>query len=285
MALRSIIDDVRRTPGNTPTFVLVHLSCLLALYTGVSWDALVVCGLAFFLRGFGVTAGFHRYFSHRSFKTSRAFQFILAVLGTMSVQKGVLWWAAIHRQHHREADRPGDPHPVARGFVWSHMGWFLAADYDYDRTDFGLVRDWMKFPELVWLNEHFLVPPLLLAAGLFAAGGLPWFVWGFCVSTTLQWHVTYAVNSIGHRFGSRRYDTADDSRNNFWLGLLAMGEGWHNNHHYYQRSVRQGFFWWEIDLSYYVILALSRIGVTWDLVAPPAHVLTAAVERSSRAAA
>ncbi|MGH7788849.1 MAG: acyl-CoA desaturase [Candidatus Binatia bacterium] len=249
-------------------FWLVHLACLLAFFTGVSLSAVVLCLALFWLRMFGVTAGYHRYFSHRSYKTSRAFQFLLALFGTLAVQKGVLWWAANHRTHHKYSDQEQDIHsPVQRGFWWSHVGWILAPDYE--ATDYDRIQDMAKYPELRWLNEHYLIPPVALAVLLFLTGGLQWLVWGFFISTTLLWHATFTINSLSHVFGSRRYDTGDTSRNNVWLALLTMGEGWHNNHHHYMNSVRQGFFWWEVDASYYVLRALSWFGIVWDLHMPP----------------
>jgi len=264
----------------------MHVSCLFVLLTGVSWGAVAVCLAAFWVRMFAVTAGYHRYFAHRSFKTSRTFQFILAALGTTAVQKGVLWWAANHRVHHRYSDQEGDVHsPVQRGFWWAHVGWIIGPDYE--ATDLERVRDLAKFPELRWLNDHYLVPPVALALALFLIGGWSWLVWGFVVSTVLLWHATFTINSLAHVYGSQRYATSDQSRNNVWLALLTMGEGWHNNHHHYMNSVRQGFFWWEIDASYYVLLALSWIGVTWELIVPPQRMLdaTAVVEEPQRRAA
>ena len=253
-------------------FWLMHLACLLVLATGVTWSAVSVFLVTFWVRSFGITGGYHRYFAHRTFRTSRTFQFILAVLGTASLQKGVLWWSANHRVHHRYSDRDGDVHsPLRNGFWWSHVGWIIAPDYE--ATDVKCVPDLAKYPELRWLNEHYLVPPLALAVGLFLAGGLSWLVWGFFVSTVLLWHGTFTINSLAHRFGSRRYETPDASRNNVWLALLTLGEGWHNNHHRFMGSVRQGFFWWEIDITYYVLAALSWVGITWDLVQPPRHLL------------
>jgi len=271
-SLRGPESPVRLNSGYAIPFALVHAGCALAAVTGASWGALAVCGATYALRAFGVTAGFHRYFAHRSFKTSRGFQLVLAILGTMAVQKGALWWAAHHRRHHRYADQSADIHsPRHGGFWWSHMGWFLAADYA--ETDWPRVRDWTVYPELLWLNEHFVVPPIALALVLLLTGGLPWLVWGFFVSTVLTWHLTYAVNSLAHRFGSRRYDTGDDSRNSFWLALLTWGEGWHNNHHRYMTAARQGFFWWEIDLTYGLLAALQRVGVIWDVIQPPTHLV------------
>jgi len=238
----------------------------------VTWSALAVCAALFWLRMFGVTAGYHRYFAHRSYKTSRTFQFVLAVLGTIAVQKGVLWWAANHRVHHKESDQEGDIHsPVQRGFWWSHVGWILAPDYE--ATDLSRIADMAKYPELRWLNDHYLVPPVALAVLLYLVGGSTWLVWGFFISTTLLWHATFTINSLAHVWGKRRYDTADASRNNVWLALLTMGEGWHNNHHRYMNSARQGFFWWEIDASYYVLAALARLGLIWDLHQPPRALL------------
>ena len=253
-------------------FWLVHLACIAALFTGVTWSAFAVCLALFWLRMFGVTAGYHRYFSHRSYKTSRPFQFVLALLGTLAVQKGVLWWAANHRVHHKNSDQEGDIHsPVQRGFWWSHVGWILAPDYE--ATDYERIPDMAKYPELRWLNEHYLLPPVALAALLFAIGGATWLVWGFFISTTLLWHSTFTINSLAHVWGRRRYDTGDASRNNVWLALLTMGEGWHNNHHRYMSSARQGFFWWEIDASYYTLVALSWFGLVWDLHQPPRKLL------------
>ncbi|MEO8601528.1 MAG: acyl-CoA desaturase [bacterium] len=270
--MKTIGRTANSLPDSGAAFWGVHLACLLAFYTGVTWSAFGVCLAMFWLRMFGITAGYHRYFSHRSFKTSRAFQFVLAVLGTLSVQKGVLWWAGNHRVHHKFSDQEGDVHsPVRSGFWWSHVGWILADDYEetlYDR-----IPDMAKYPELRWLNEHYLVPPVTLAVLLFLTGGLTWLVWGFFISTTLLWHSTFTINSLSHVFGSRRYATADESRNNVWLALLTMGEGWHNNHHRYMNSVRQGFFWWEVDASYYLLFALSRLGIVWDLQQPPARLL------------
>jgi len=255
-------------------FWAVHAACLLAFYTGVSWSAFAVCLALFWLRMFGVTAGYHRYFSHRSYKTGRAFQFVLAFLGTLAVQKGVLWWAANHRVHHKYSDQEGDVHsPVRNGFWWSHVGWILAEDWE--ETQYDRIPDMARYPELRWLNEHYLVPPVALAVVLTLVGGLQWLVWGFFISTTLLWHSTFTINSLSHVFGNRRYETGDASRNNVWLALLTMGEGWHNNHHRYMNSVRQGFFWWEVDASYYILKALSWAGLVWDLHMPPRKLLLA----------
>jgi stearoyl-CoA desaturase (delta-9 desaturase) len=265
-------------------FWLVHVACLLAFYTGVTWSAAAVCMALFWLRMFAVTGGYHRYFSHRSYKTSRPFQFVLALLGTLAVQKGVLWWAANHRVHHKYSDQEGDVHsPVRSGFWWSHVGWILATDFDatlYDR-----IPDMARYPELRWLNEHFLVPPVALAVLLYLTGGSVMLMWGFFISTTLLWHATFTINSLSHVYGSRRYETGDASRNNLWLALLTMGEGWHNNHHRYMGSCRQGFFWWEIDLTFYVLVALSWLGIVWDLHAPPKRLLEGTAETDAVAAA
>jgi stearoyl-CoA desaturase (delta-9 desaturase) len=276
---------VTRTPalelgGNTLPFVLMHVACLAVLVVGVTPDAVAVGLAGYVLRAIGITAGYHRYFSHRSFRTSRAFQLVLAVLGTLALQKGVLWWVAHHRHHHRHADADGDPHsPVRGGLWWSHVGWFLAAGSE--QTDRRLVRDLARVPELVWLDRHFLLPSVACATVLAVAGGARWVVWGSVVATTLTWHLTYAVNSLGHRYGRRRYDTADDSRNSFWLALVTWGEGWHNNHHRYMRAARQGFFWWEVDLTWMVLRALARAGIVWDLVEPPQSALAVPAARAA----
>lgn len=260
-------------------FFLVHLACLGVFLVHFRWSYVFVCLALHLGRMFFVTAGYHRYFSHRSFKTGRVFQFLLAFMATTSTQKGVLWWAANHRHHHRFSDTGEDLHsPLQSGFWWSHVGWILSDRYNETQVD--LIRDFHKFPELRWLNRYHLVPPVALAVALFAAGGWGMLVWGFCVSTVLLWHTSFTVNSLAHLFGRRRYATADTSRNNFLLALLTMGEGWHNNHHHYMASARQGFFWWEVDITYYILRVLAWFRIVWDLRQPPPHVLEATAAQS-----
>jgi stearoyl-CoA desaturase (delta-9 desaturase) len=200
-------------------------------------------------------------------------QFLMAFVGSTAIQKGVLWWAAHHRRHHRYSDQPGDVHSPKEGLAWSHVTWILC--HQHDETEWSRIKDFARYPELVWLNRYHLVPPVLLAAVVLAVGGWSMLLCGFFLSTVLVWHGTFSINSLMHVWGRRRYVTTDTSRNTLLLALITLGEGWHNNHHYYQSSTRQGFFWWEIDISYYVIKALSWVGLTWDLREPPAHVLAA----------
>jgi stearoyl-CoA desaturase (Delta-9 desaturase) len=261
------LDLVRSLP-----FFAVHAAAIVGVFwIGFSWSGLALALGLYAVRMFGVTGAYHRYFSHRTYKTSRWFQFVLAMLAMTSVQKGVLWWAAHHRHHHRLSDQPGDTHSVKQdGFWWSHVGWILApqnANTDYDK-----IKDLAKYPELRFFDRHYYLPAVAYAVALYALGGTWALYWGFAVSTTLLWHGTFTINSLSHVFGGRRYVTTDDSRNNFWLALITLGEGWHNNHHYYQRATNQGFFWWEIDVTFYVLKALSWVGLVWDLHAPPAHV-------------
>ncbi len=254
--------------------VLVHLGALCALWTGASAETLAVCAVAYVVRMFGVTAGYHRYFAHRAYKTSRAFQFVLALLAETSGQKGVLWWAAHHRDHHRLSDQPGDVHsPRLDGFLYAHMGWIFNGTR---QTKLERIRDFARFPELVWLNRHERKVTWGFAT-------LIWLIWsweglcvGFFLSTVLVWHATFCINSLAHVLGTQPYDTGDDSRNNAVLALLTLGEGWHNNHHYHQSSARQGFLWWQVDITYMILKALSWIGVVWDLKEPPARVFEAA---------
>jgi stearoyl-CoA desaturase (delta-9 desaturase) len=265
-------------------FVLVHLVALATpLVAPVSWSWVALAAAVYAVRMFAITAGYHRYFSHRAFKTSRAFQLVLAVLGASCAQKGPLWWAAHHRDHHRFSDGPGDIHsPLRSGFWWSHVGWILASRHDATKLD--RVKDLARYPELRWLDRWHVVPPVALATGLFLAGGVPALLWGFFVSTVLLWHGTFVINSLAHVIGRRRYATEDGSRNSLALALLTFGEGWHNNHHFYPSTANQGFFWWEIDVSYYVLRALAAVGIVWDLRTPPAQVRLAHV-REGRAEA
>jgi stearoyl-CoA desaturase (delta-9 desaturase) len=263
-------DDIAY-PSAIP-FALAHLACLAALWTGISWQSIVIGVALYWLRMFTIGAGYHRYFSHRAYSTSRTFQFVLAVLSQSTAQKSVLWWAAKHRHHHLHSDTERDVHsPRHKGFFYSHLGWLFARRHD--ATDLVKVADLARYPELMWLHKHELVPPILLALLCFLVGGWPGLVVGFFWSTVLVYHATFCINSLAHVHGSKRYVTGDDSRNNWLLALFTMGEGWHNNHHACQSSVRQGFRWWEIDLTFYILKALSWLGLVWDLKMPPKTVL------------
>ena len=244
-------------------FIAFHLALGLVFVTGLSWAWVLVAAISYLVRMFAVSAGYHRYFSHRAFRTSRLFQFVLAWAAQMSAQRGVLWWASHHRLHHKYADTSRDVHSASRGFWWAHAGWLLSSRHA--ATNYDSIKEYSRFPELMWLNEHPLVPSLsgLLLAWYF--GGLPGVVWACVVPTVLVWHASFAINSLGHRFGSRRYLTADTSRNNGLLALLTCGDGWHNNHHAAPNAANLGWFWWELDLTFYGLKALSWLGVVRDL--------------------
>ena len=249
-------------------FLLVHIVCVAAIWTGVTVEALLLCAALYVVRMIAVTAGYHRYFSHRSFRTSRVGQFVLAWLAQSSAQRGVLWWAAKHRQHHKHSDTELDVHsPRHRGFWYAHLGWIFAPQQG--ETDLRAVPDLASYPELVWLDTHRYLPAIVLGVVIWLVAGWPGLVVGFFWSTVLLYHGTFAINSLAHVHGKQRYVTGDDSRNNWWLALITMGEGWHNNHHAYMASTRQGFRWWELDVTYYVLRALSWARVVYDLNEPP----------------
>lgn len=279
------LDRINWTSGLP--FILLHVSCILVFWAGFSWVALATLALSYSIRMFGITAGFHRYFSHRTYKTSRPFQFLLAWLGTSTAQKGPLWWAAHHRHHHKYSDTEKDVHsPVKRSFWWSHVGWILSDRFK--ATNFKLVKDLAKYPELKFLNKFHLLPPIQFAIGTFVFGeilsyyfpglgtsGFQLFVYGFVLSTVLLYHGTFTVNSLAHVFGRKRFETKDESRNNWFISLITLGEGWHNNHHRFPSSERQGFYWWEFDPSHYVLKILSWFNIVWDLRTPPQRVYAA----------
>lgn len=253
-------------------FFLVHLACFGAIWTGVTWTAIGMGVALYWLRMFAIGAGYHRYFSHRAYSTSRIFQFVLAALAQSTAQKSVLWWAAKHRHHHLHSDTEHDVHsPRQSGFLYAHVGWIFSRQHD--ETNLAKVADLTRYPELVWLHKYELVPAVMLAVSTFLIGGWSGLVVGFFWSTVAVYHGTFCINSLAHVHGTKRYVTGDDSRNNWLLAFFTMGEGWHNNHHAYQASVRQGFRWWEIDPTYYILKALSWCGVVWDLKSPPEAVL------------
>jgi stearoyl-CoA desaturase (delta-9 desaturase) len=277
------IDWLRAAP-----FVALHLACIGVIWVGVSPIALIVAAALYAVRMFALTGFYHRYFAHRTFKTSRAVQFVFAMIGASCVQRGPLWWAAHHRHHHRHTDTPQDPHsPRVHGFLWSHVGWFLTPRNF--RTELSRVPDLAKFPELRWLDRYDIAIPVVLAVCLYGLGvllhhvapglgttGGQMLIWGFFVSTVVLFHATVTINSLAHRFGNRHYDTKDDSRNNVWLALLTFGEGWHNNHHFFPGSSRQGFRWYQIDLTWYGLKLMSAMGLVSGLKPVPAWVLAKA---------
>ena len=258
-------------------FLLLHVACIVVIWTGWSPVAVWTAVGLYLIRMLAITAVYHRYFSHRAYKTSRFWQFVFALIATSSAQKGPLWWAANHRHHHRFADQPEDIHsPVQHGFLWSHLLWILSPKHL--STNKKLVKSWLVFPELVFLNRFSILPPLALMAFLWFLGevfriyipssgtsGVQMVVWGFCISTVALFHATATINSLDHMIGKRRYNTPDQSRNNWFLALVTLGEGWHNNHHHYPIAARNGFFWWEYDVTYYFLRFLNRLGIVWDL--------------------
>lgn len=272
-------------------FLLIHLSPLLMIWTGATWFDFTVAISLYFIRMFFVTGAYHRYFAHTTYKTSRAFQFFLAFMAETSLQKGILHWGANHRIHHKHSDTPKDPHSKKiYGFWYSHVGWIIGPDYK--KTRFDLIQEFAKFPELRWLNKNHLVPPLTLALFVYIFGGiyntlsldeqltmqavltngLSSLVVGFFLSTVVLYHGTFSINSLMHMFGKKRYESNDESKNNLILALITLGEGWHNNHHYYQSTVRQGFYWWEIDITYYILKVFSWLGLVWDLKPVPKYI-------------
>ncbi len=253
-------------------FVLVHLACFGAIWSGVTWPAVILCVTLYWVRIFAIGAGYHRLFSHRAYSTSRVFRFILAVVAQSTAQKSVLWWAAKHRHHHLHSDTEQDVHsPRHTGFIYSHLGWIFSRRHDkFDET---AVSDLMRYPEMRWLHTFEIVPAIVLAGLCFLIAGWSGLFVGFFWSTVLVYHATFCINSLAHVRGSTRYVTGDNSRNNWLLAVFTMGEGWHNNHHAFQSSVRQGFRWWEIDPTYYILKALSWTGIVWGLRMPPAQVV------------
>lgn len=271
-------------------FWLIHLGCIAVIWTGFSWTALAVCAALYLIRMFAITGVYHRYFSHRTYKTSRVFQFLLGFLGTTSAQKGPIWWASHHRHHHKHSDTEEDIHPpILYGLWWAHVGWVMSTQFVGTRNE--LVKDLLQFPELRWLDRNHLLGPIVLIAILFCSGWalqtyypalnvtpMQLFIWGFCVSTTLLYHGTFFINSLAHVLGRQRFETTDTSRNSFILSLVTLGEGWHNNHHRFPGSERQGFYWWEIDISHYTLRFLEMLRLVWDLRVPPERIYQEAEE-------
>ena len=268
-------------------FWLIQASALLVFAVPFRWAFIALWAASHFLRAVGLTLAYHRYYAHRAFKMHRVTRFIWTFIGTAAMQKGPIWWAGHHVNHHKFADRDGDPHsPMVSGVYYAHLGWFLN-DTKFDRVEATnpVLRDFGSIPEIAFLDRHFWLPPTVLAIALYLAGGLPWVVWGFCVPTMTLAHATFAINSVNHMFGSRRFETVDESRNNPLTAFFAAGEGWHNNHHRYQRAARNGFYWWEFDITWYAIRAMQALGLAWDVQPVPARLYKEARAVKARRAA
>lgn len=268
-------------------FLALHAAALYAVFfVELTLGAAALLLAVYVMRGFGLTAGYHRYFAHRAYKTSRPFQFVLGLMGASALQRGPVWWAGHHRTHHKYTDESLDPHsPVVESVWWSHIGWVLSNKYS--ATEWGLMKDFQKYPEIKYLERFDLIPGILLAVACFAvgaltgAGAVSCLFWAFFFGTVVLYHSTFMVNSVCHLFGSRRYATKDQSRNNAFVAFMTLGEGWHNNHHHYPSSARQGFKWYEFDTSYYILKVLSLFGVVWDLRAPTPRGLAARTRSAS----
>ena len=254
--------------------IIQCLGLVVPWFVGISGWSLALAAVTYCIGMFGVTAGYHRYFSHRTYKTSRPFAIFLAVIAQMTAQKGIIWWARGHRHHHRYSDTEHDIHsPVQKGFGYSHVGWLFDTE---DHPSGNTVSDLERVPELAWLDRNWLVPPVLWGFTYWLIGGNEALFTGFFFAMVLLHHGTFTINSLSHVWGTRTYDTTDTSRNNFLLALITFGEGWHNNHHHYMRSTRQGFEWWQLDITYLVLKGFEKLGLVWDLREPPERVLQAA---------
>jgi stearoyl-CoA desaturase (delta-9 desaturase) len=255
----------RKYTGTFFAYWGLHLVGIVSLFfIPFSWRYVGIFLLSYFFGMFFITAGYHRYFSHRSFKLARVPQFILAFMAQASAQKGILWWAANHRDHHIHSDTEQDLHsPVQKGFWYSHMGWiFDPSTQGYNRKK---IADFGKYPELRFLDKYHWIPTVTVGALFLAIGGISAFLWGYVLTIICLYQASYCVNSLAHVYGSRRFNTTDESRNNLWLAIITLGEGWHNNHHHCKSSCRQGYKWYEIDMTFYLLTVLSWVGIVKDI--------------------
>jgi stearoyl-CoA desaturase (delta-9 desaturase) len=255
----------RKYTGTFFAYWGLHVAAIVALFlVPFSWHNIRVFLLSYFFGMFFITAGYHRYFSHRSYKLARIPQFLMAFMAQASAQKGILWWAANHRDHHIHSDMEEDIHsPVQKGFWYSHMGWiFDPSTQGYNRKK---IADFGKYPELRFLDKYHWIPTVVVGGLFLAIGGVNAFLYGYVLAIICLYQASYCVNSLAHVYGSRRFETTDHSRNNVWLAIITLGEGWHNNHHHCKSSCRQGYKWWEIDMTFYLLTILSWVGIVKDI--------------------
>ncbi len=255
-------------------FLLFHLTPVAAFFVDFRWSLIGVAAFMYFLRMFAITGFYHRYFSHRGFTVRNRFvQFCMALLGTMCIQQGPLWWASHHRHHHKYSDQDEDMHsPIRQGFWQSHVLWIFTVQ-DHPHYKQKELKDFKDFPEIQWLDRWYMAGPVIAGIALFLIGGLPWLVWGLGISTVFLWHGTFTINSLSHVYGNQRYVTGDTSRNNWLLAFVTLGEGWHNNHHAYQGGAKAGFYPHEIDITYYLLKVMQLCGLITHMGRPPQRVL------------
>jgi fatty-acid desaturase len=239
-----------------------HLGALAALFD-FRWSALGVFAVTWVLtQNIGIGVCYHRLLTHRGYTVPKWLEYTMAVFGTMALQGSPVYWVAVHRLHHQYTDKPGDPHSPRDGKWWSHMGWILNGSLHNDSAILKrYAPDLMKQGFYRWLNRFHWLPVTVMGFALLAVGGWSWPLWAVFLRVTLGLHVTWLVNSATHMWGSRRFDTRDDSRNNWWVALLTGGEGWHNNHHAFPVSARHGMAWYEVDVNYLGIWMLEKVGL------------------------
>jgi stearoyl-CoA desaturase (delta-9 desaturase) len=258
--------ELRDKGLNWPTIVvlvILHVGAIAALFM-FSWANLAVTlFLLWFATGLGISMGYHRLHTHRSYQVPRALEYLFAVCGALTFEGGPIFWVATHRVHHQKSDRPGDPHSPREGAWWSHMVWMLVGEAKHSNTRLmaKYAPDLAKDRFYVWLDNYHWLPNIVLAVLLFAIGGVPMVLWGICLRVVIGLHATWLVNSATHMWGSRRFATHDDSRNLWWVALITFGEGWHNNHHAHPTSARHGLAWYEFDPSWLQIRLLKRFGI------------------------
>lgn len=251
----------------TIVFGLFHVGAVAALFM-FSWPVFwISLALYWMTICFGISLGYHRLHTHRSYKIAKPIEYFFALCGALTLEGGPIFWVATHRIHHQKSDQPGDPHSPRDGAWWAHMGWILFGEANHNNTKMmsKYAPDLARDPFYVWLNNWHWVPMVILGAILYAFGGLPLFMWGIFLRVTLGLHATWLVNSATHMFGYRNFETRDDSRNSWWVALLTFGEGWHNNHHAHPTSARHGLAWYEIDFSWMQIYVLRALGIATNV--------------------
>ncbi|MBX7174052.1 MAG: fatty acid desaturase [Pyrinomonadaceae bacterium] len=255
---------------NLLIFITIHALALTAIFSFTWTNFIVAFILLWFSVGWGIGIGYHRLLTHRSFESPKWFEYLLAILGSLTLQKGAISWVTTHRIHHAFTEKEEDPHSPDKGFFWSHTGWMLfgiSQNYSIEVCQ-KYSRDLLQDKFYFHFERINLVPAIIVAILLYCLGGWGMLAWGVGVRTVISWHITWGINSFAHKFGSQRFKTGENSRNNAVLGILAFGEGWHNNHHAFPTSARHGLVWYELDLSYLQIKLFEKLGIVKNVKVP-----------------